>query len=305
MSRSSEPEVVRQFSRTVVDRVGALNDRYLARDRPLSEARLLWTIGGAGPDGVDVAALRARLGLDSGYLSRLLRRLESDGLVETRAVAEEGRDQRTRRSALTPEGERECAVLDARSDELAESLLEPLTTSQRGRLVDAMQTVTRLLDAGAIELAEVDPDDPRAVWSLRQYLEEIDARFDVGYDPAAAVPTTAEAMRPPRGLFVLATLRGEPVGCGALKLHADGSAEVKRVWVSGAVRGAGLGRRLLRDLERRAVERGTTLLRLDTNATLVEAIALYRAEGWAEVPPFNDERYADHWFEKPVGPAAR
>jgi len=160
-----------------------------------------------------------------------------------------------------------------------------------------------VLDPAAIELAEVDPDDPRAVWCLGQYLAEIDARFDVGYDPAAAVPTTAASMRPPKGLFVLATRSGEPVGCGALKLHDDGSAEVKRVWVSATVRGAGLGRRLLRDLERRAVERGTTLLRLDTNATLVEAIRLYRAEGWVEVPPFNDERYADHWFEKPVAPA--
>ncbi|ROS61032.1 acetyltransferase (GNAT) family protein [Frigoribacterium sp. PhB160] len=151
-----------------------------------------------------------------------------------------------------------------------------------------------------IVLAEVDPDDPRAAWCLGQYLAEIDARFDVGYDPAAAVPTTPADMRPPKGLFVLATQDGEPVGCGALKLHGDGTAEVKRVWTSAVVRGRGLGRRLLRDLESRAVASGRTVLRLDTNAALVEAMALYRSEGWVEVPRFNDERYADHWFEKHV-----
>jgi ribosomal protein S18 acetylase RimI-like enzyme len=105
-------------------------------------------------------------------------------------------------------------------------------------------------------------------------------------------------MRPPNGTFVVATLYQEPVGCGALKFHTGQVAEVKRVWVSSTVRGLGLGRRLLLDLERRAREHPSRTIRLDTNATLTEAIAIYRAAGYQEVAAFNEEPYADHWFEK-------
>lgn len=69
-------DVVRRFNRTVTQRLGALDDSYLARDRPLAQSRLLWEIG---PGGAEVAALRTRLDLDAGYLSRLLRTLEGAG----------------------------------------------------------------------------------------------------------------------------------------------------------------------------------------------------------------------------------
>ena len=70
------------------------------------------------------------------------------------------------------------------------------------------------------------------------------------------------------------------------------------MWLAGSARGLGLGRRLLADLEARAARAQARTVRLETNATLVEAIALYRSAGYAEVPPFNDEPFADHWFEK-------
>ena len=69
------------------------------------------------------------------------------------------------------------------------------------------------------------------------------------------------------------------------------------------MRGLGLGRRLVAELERRAAEAGATTVRLDTNGALTEAIALYRSSGYEEVEPFNDEVYAHHWFAKPL-PAA-
>src|SRR5436305_9877860 len=134
---------VRRFNRTVTERVGALNDRFLGRGRPLGEARLLWEIGEAG---CEVRLLRARLGLDSGYVSRLLRSLGSAGFV--RLVAGEG-DRRIRVARLTPAGRRERAELDRRSDELAAALLEPLSAGQRRRLVAAMGDVERLLVAGS------------------------------------------------------------------------------------------------------------------------------------------------------------
>jgi ribosomal protein S18 acetylase RimI-like enzyme len=76
------------------------------------------------------------------------------------------------------------------------------------------------------------------------------------------------------------------------------------MWVAPRARGLGLGRRFLAELEARAVRRGFDLLRLDTNKTLASAISLYRSSGFEEVPAFNDEPYAHHWFEKRVGPSA-
>src|SRR4051812_49843954 len=108
-------EYVRRFNRTVTVRVGALNDRFLGRGRPLGEARLLWEIG---LDGCEVRLLRSRLGLDSGYLSRLLRSLEAAGLVD---VAPSADDRRIRIARPTTAGRAERAALDARSDELARS----------------------------------------------------------------------------------------------------------------------------------------------------------------------------------------
>src|ERR1700722_17647627 len=120
---------VRRFNRTVTQRVGALDDEFLARDRPLGQARLLWEIG---PDGSDIRALRARLDLDSGYLSRLLRSLEHDGLAVVEAA--DG-DWRPRTVRLRPAGMAERDQLDRRSDAAAASLLDPLTEAQRQRLV--------------------------------------------------------------------------------------------------------------------------------------------------------------------------
>ncbi|MEV4545284.1 MarR family winged helix-turn-helix transcriptional regulator [Micromonospora echinaurantiaca] len=291
---------VRRFNRTVTQRVGALDDEYMARGRPLAQARLLWEIG---PGGAEVAALRVRLGLDSGYLSRLLRTLESDGLV-TVGPADQAGDQRVRTVALTTAGRTEWAELDQRSDELAWSILAPLTGSRRDRLVTAMAEVERLLVASMVVIEPCPPGDPRARACVRAYARDVARRFDDGFDPALSKPVHDEELTPPAGVFLLATLNAEPVGCGAVKLHPDAPAEIKRVWVSDTVRGLGLGRRLLGELERYAAERGWTAVRLDTNRNLTEAIAMYRSAGYREVEPYNTEPYAHHWFAKDLAPAA-
>jgi DNA-binding MarR family transcriptional regulator/N-acetylglutamate synthase-like GNAT family acetyltransferase len=283
---------VRSFNRLVTERVGALNDRYLARDRPLGEARLLWEIG---PDGCDVRLLRARLGLDSGYLSRLLRSLESSGVV---VVEPSPQDRRMRTARLTPAGAAERELLDERSDALARSFLEPLSAPRRERLVAAMHEVELLLTAGLVELEVLDPSEPAAEHCLREYFAELGRRFDAGFDPTLSISADHDELRPPAGLFLVATLRREPVGCGALKFHDGEPAELKRMWVAGSVRGLGIGRRLLAELERRAAAGGARVVRLETNNALDEAIALYRSSGYREVEAFNSEPYAHHWFEK-------
>jgi DNA-binding MarR family transcriptional regulator/GNAT superfamily N-acetyltransferase len=288
---------VRRFNRAVTQRIGALDDTYLSRSRPLGQARLLWEIG-AGTS--QVRALRARLDLDSGYLSRLLRALEADGLVVVDADPDDGR---IRTARLTPAGLAEYAELDRRSDELATAILHPLNDRQRDRLAGAMAEVERLLTASMVNVAPTDPRHPSARYCLNAYFTELAERFDDGFDRARTRPTDDADLTPPAGLLLVATLHDEPVGCGVLKYHDGAPTEIKRLWVAPTVRGLGLGRRLLSELEAYALANGAKAVRLDTNRTLTEAIALYRAAGYREVDPFNDEPYAHHWFEKTLSGA--
>jgi GNAT superfamily N-acetyltransferase len=228
----------------------------------------------------------------------LLRSLEASGLV---TVGASRGDKRIRRAQLTEAGRRERALLDDRSDELARSMLAPLSADQRDRLVTAMAQVHKLLTASMVEIEARDPDHAHARFCMSEYFSELDHRFESGFDPAGSLPADADDMRPPAGMFLVATLHGEPVGCGALKFHADGPVELKRMWVSPTVRGLGVGRRLLEQLERRTVEHGSRVIRLETNAALPEAVAMYRSSGYHEVDAFNGERYADHWFERDLG----
>ncbi len=287
---------VRRFNRTVTQRIGALDDTYLSRSRPLGQARLLWEIGTGTSQ---VRALRARLDLDSGYLSRLLRALEADGLVVVDADPDDGRIRTVR---LTPAGLAEHAELDRRSDELAATILQPLNDRQRDRLTTAMVEVERLLTASMVSVAPTDPRHPNARYCLDAYFAELADRFDNGFDPARSRPADGDDLTPPAGLLLVATLHDEPVGCGALKYHDDAPTEIKRLWIAPAVRGLGLGRRLLGELETQALAQGADTVRLDTNRSLTEAIGLYRAAGYHEVDAFNDEPYAHHWFEKTLKP---
>jgi DNA-binding MarR family transcriptional regulator/GNAT superfamily N-acetyltransferase len=286
---------VRRFNRAVTQRIGALDDAFLSRDRPLGQARVLWEIG---PDGSDVKRLRSRLDLDSGYLSRLLRSLQSDGLV---VIEPNEADGRVRTARLTGDGVAERAELDRRSDQAAAAILEPLSTRQRDRLTTAMAEVGRLLAASAVQITACDPRHPEARRAVEAYVTELAQRFDGGFDPALSISAADEEISPPAGLFLMATLHGEPVGCGALKFHPGAPAEIKRMWIAAEVRGLGLGRRLLAELEARAAARGVRALRLETNRALAEAISLYRSAGYREVAAFNDEPYAHHWFEKTLG----
>ena len=285
-------EQVRRFSRVVTERVGALNDRFLGRPRPLGEARLLWEIG---LDGCEVRLLRSRLGIDSGYLSRLLRSLETAGLVEVSASPS---DARIRVARLTRAGRRERAALDRRSDDLAELLLAPLSVEQRQRLVAAMRDVERLLIAASVQITPTDPEHPDARYCLAEYVAELNRRSTRGFDPSVGATALPHEVRPPAGQFFVAYLHDEPVGCGAVKHHPDAPAEIKRMWIAPRARGLGLGRRLLETLEACARAEGARVAHIETSAVLTEALSLYRSTDWVEVPQFNSEPFADHWLMK-------
>jgi len=285
---------VRRFNRTVTQRIGVLDDEYLARGRPLAASRILWEVG---VDGVDVRSLRARLGLDSGYLSRLLRSLEKEGLV---TVTPDEVDGRVRLVRHTDAGRAEFLVMESLSDDLAWSMLDPLGPEDRQTLVDAMATVDRLLRLGQVTIAAEDPYSADADACLRAYFAEIDERFEAGFAFDAAEPFDVHDMVEPEGVLLLARIGERPVGCGALHYFPGAVADVKRMWIDPTARGLGLGRRLLVELEAVACRRGVALLRLETNRVLTEAIALYRSLGYEEVEAFNDEVHAHHWFAKPL-----
>lgn len=283
---------VRSFNRIVTRRIGVLEDSYLQRGRPLGEARLLFEVG---TKGADVQRLRDRLGLDSGYLSRLLRSLEGQGLLR---VEQQAGDRRKRRARLTAKGRAEFSAYDRLSDKLADSILTTLDVKQRERLTGAMADVERLLRAASVTIDIEPPNGDDARWCLREYFRELSERFETGYDPAKANPVPDEEVTRPAGCFLIARLDGEPVGCAGLKRVDRARAEIKRMWTAPSARGLGIARRMLRKLEEIAREDGSSLVRLDTNGTLTEAQALYRAEGFEEVEPFNDDPYPDHWFAK-------
>ncbi|WP_454831287.1 bifunctional helix-turn-helix transcriptional regulator/GNAT family N-acetyltransferase [Pseudoxanthomonas wuyuanensis] len=294
----SQIQQVRRFNRAVTRRIGVLTDDYLGRGRPLAESRLLFEIGSGG---VNVRELRARLSLDSGYLSRLLRALEGQELVSVQPSPD---DARVRRVTLTRKGRRELHALDSRSQTLATSLLAPLGAAQRERLIAAMTEVERLLRAAAVEIAVADPASADAHACIDAYLRELDMLFDGGFDASRSVSAEPGELVLPRGVFVIARLDGEAIGCGGLKITGAGAGEIKRMWVAPSVRGLGIAQRLLDALQAHAVVMGLDTLRLDTNCRLTEARALYARNGYREIPRYNDNPYADHWFEKRLDPGA-
>jgi DNA-binding MarR family transcriptional regulator/GNAT superfamily N-acetyltransferase len=285
-------EQVRRFNRAVAEGIGALEDHFLGRSRPLGEARLLWEIG---PDGADVRDLRGRLGLDSGYVSRLLRSLESQRLVTVRVNPG---DRRVRRAVLTKRGLAERRELDNRSDAVALRMLEPLGTKQREAFLSAIVEAERLLQTSMVRFDVEDPGTATSRWCLSQYFAELDERFDIGFEPARSLYSDTGVFTPPGGAFVVARMRGRPVGCGAVKFKGKQPAEFKRMWIAKEARGVGLGKRLLIELENHARTAGAPAVRLETNRALEEAIAMYRKAGYVEIEPFNDEVYAHHWFER-------
>ena len=285
-------EQVRRFNRVVAERIGALEDHFLGLARPLGQARLLWEIGS---DGADVRDLRGRLGLDSGYLSRLLRLLEQQGLVTVRVNRG---DRRVRRAVLTRRGLAERRKLDERSDVVARRMLAPLAAKQREAFLSSVATVEQMLRASMTRFDVEDPRTATSRWCLSQYFAELNERFDVGFDPAKSLYSDTRVFSPPSGAFVVARVQGRPVGCGAVKFKGKEPAEFKRMWIAKDARGLGLGRRLLTELEKLARASGAKAVRLETNRALKEAIAMYREAEYTEIPPFNEEPYAHHWFEK-------
>jgi DNA-binding MarR family transcriptional regulator/GNAT superfamily N-acetyltransferase len=281
---------VRRFNRVVTAEVGALDTSFLGRGRPLGAARVLNAIGHGQSD---VAAIRDYLGLDSGLMSRLLRSLEDEGLIETVPNAQ---DARRRIVRLTEAGSSEFLAYEGLSNTQAETFLS--RHPYREELLRAMDLVASALGRSHIVIEEADPRHDDAKYCLREYYAELAQRFERGFDVSLSRDPDANDMIRPRGAFLLAMSDGLPIGCVGLKGSKSEIAEIKRLWVAPSARGLGLARRLMTATEDIARELSIKVLRLDTNKALPEAQKLYRSTGWTEIDRFNDDPYPDTFFEK-------
>ncbi|MGI5410687.1 GNAT family N-acetyltransferase [Streptomyces chartreusis] len=283
----------RRFNRYFTRRIGVLDDHYLGQDRPLGEARLLFEIG----DGMSLRELRSRLGLDAGYLSRMAKALQAQGMVTLSAHPE---DSRLRMIEPTAAGRVEVKEQNRRANLVAAGLLGGLSEPQRAELAGALATAQRLLRLASITVALVDGAAPDARACLEGYAADIDERFPEGFDKDDLV--APREVSGDAGAFFVAYEEDRPVGCGALRRLEPGVGEIRHVWVHPAARRLGLARRLLDTLEQEAVARHLSVVRLDTHAALTEAQAMYRACGYTAIPAYDDNVYASHWFEKRLAP---
>lgn len=136
---------------------------------------------------------------------------------------------------------------------------------------------------------------------MRQYYNELLARFDIPFDPDDPALWEVGDMIAPAGHFLVAWLDGKPVGCGGLRRFDAASGEVKRVWVARDMRGMGVASAMMDRLEKQARDEGYSRLLLDTNGTLNEARSLYAGRGYREIERYNDNPHAQHWFELALG----
>lgn len=286
--------LLRRFNRAVTTATGALDASFLGRGRPLGVARMLHALGA---EGREVGAARAHLALDSGLASRLLRTLEAEGLVETGRHPEDGRRRIARPTA---KGRAEQREYDRLSDDHAAATLAGFGRAAP-ELLAAMDRIACALGRERIALRLADPEAAEARACLAAYYAELDRRFAGGFRAEDSGDPEADKLRPPRGAFLLAEFDGAAIACGGLTPLPDAdlkTGEIKRLWIAPAARGLGLSLRMMEALEARARSYGMARLRLDTNGALTEASALYRRLGWVETGRYNDNPYAELFFEK-------
>lgn len=151
-----------------------------------------------------------------------------------------------------------------------------------------------------LNVSLANPAGDAAQACIRAYFAELQTRIEGGFDPGQSVSAHPEELVPPAGCFLLATRGGQAIGCGGLKVTAPGVGEIKRMWVAPTARGMGVAQRLLTALETQALALHLKVLQLDTHGSLTEARKLYARNGYVEIPAYNDNPYAHHWFEKRI-----
>ncbi len=293
---------LRRFNRFYTQRIGVLQDGLLRSPFSLTEARVLYELAGGEPR--SAAQLGKELGLDAGYLSRILRGFERRGLIRKDPAPN---DRRLGLLSLTPQGLAAFGPLDARSHDQIGAMLQELSAGQQGRLVAAARTIERLLDP--------KPENP-AVYLLRPhrpgdmgwitqrhgalYAQEYgwDIRFEgLVAEIVAAFIRTFDARRE---CCWIAEKDGENVGSVLLVKHSEAEAKLRLLLVEPQARGLGIGARLVQECLRFARQVGYRKVTLWTNNVLVAARRIYEASGFRLVESlphqsFGQELVGETW----------
>jgi DNA-binding MarR family transcriptional regulator/N-acetylglutamate synthase-like GNAT family acetyltransferase len=279
---AADVAAIRAFNRFYTARVGALRDGLLATAHPLPEARVLYELGQR--ETTDFADLRRTLGLDAGYLSRLLARLEDQGLVARERVPEDGRRQRV---ALTTDGRTAYETLDARSAAEIATLLDGLADHDRRRLLDALHTVQAILEGAPAPapfvLRAPRPGDYGWVVQRHGALYAQEYGWDETFEALVAkvIADYANDHDPARERAWIAEASGRPVGCVFCMRRDERTAQLRCLLVEPSARGMGVGRALVDACVGFARDAGYAEIVLWTNDVLVDARRLYERAGFA------------------------
>jgi DNA-binding MarR family transcriptional regulator/GNAT superfamily N-acetyltransferase len=277
-----EPVVaVRAFNRFYTNVMGVLRDDLLHTPYSLTEARVIFEL--AQRDATEVADLRRSLDLDAGYLSRILARFEADGLVRRERSATDARRQVIR---LTPNGRAAYATLDERSAKEIAGMLDRLSDTDRRRLLAAMATIQELLgEASRPDMVVLRPPVAGDVgWVVQRHgrLYADEYGWDETFEALVAriVADYVANRDPKREAAWIAEVDGQPVGCVFCVKRDDRQAQLRLLLVEPAVRGLGIGRRLVAECVRFARQAGYDTLVLWTNDVLVDARRIYERAGF-------------------------
>jgi DNA-binding MarR family transcriptional regulator/predicted GNAT family acetyltransferase len=297
---------IRHFNRYYTNRLGLLSRYRFDTEFTLTEARVILEIARRGIH--TQSALNAELKIDGGYLSRVVKRLATDGLVTTRKGEEDGR---VLMLELTDEGRRAAEEIDRGSDSEVQSLMEGLGPEETAALVSHLREAERILErrrdrAPVVESVTGGPGIATVRVLMREYCAFLgaDLSFQHFEDELAGLPGK---YAPPDGALFLASMElvqggAEPAGCVALRKMDEGICEMKRLFVRPEYRGSGIGRVLAERVVVAAKDLGYRRMRLDTLERLGEAVGLYRAMGFVPIEPYYENPLPGAMFwEKELG----
>jgi DNA-binding MarR family transcriptional regulator/GNAT superfamily N-acetyltransferase len=272
-------DAVRRFNRFYTRRIGVLQDRSLYHPYSLAEARVLYELGHRAD--LTAGALVRELGLDAGYLSRIVQSFARRGLVSAgRAPG----DARRRPLTLTAAGRRACAALEARSRKEVGAMLGRLSAPARTRLAGVMQEMETLLEESAAEVSLRRHRPGDMGWVVHRhgvlYFREYgwDERFEALV--AGIARDFLAKLDPARERCWIAELGGKPVGSVFLVRNSKSVAKLRLLLVEPEARGRGVGRRLVAECVAFARQKGYRKLVLWTQSNLEAARALYKAAGF-------------------------
>lgn len=288
-------DTIRRFNRFFTRRIGVLREGLLHTPYSLTEARILFEI--ANRDDLSGSDLSRELGLDPGYLSRILSGLERRNLIEkTPSKA----DARRRLLALTPEGEDAFSLLDARSRQEVAQMLGELSEEEQRRLLQAMRTIEGLLDkdlkySEPFLLRTHEPGDIGWVVHRHGVLYAQEYGWDERFEALVAriVADFIDGFDSSKERCWVAEMGSERVGCVFLVRASEEAAKLRLLLVEPKARGLGLGTRLVEECIRFARSRGYKVLTLWTNSVLGAARHIYEEHGFILV-----EQEEHHSFGK-------